>query len=170
MTPDAQSTAATGLDPDAAALAAELRGLVGKLRRRFREASGDGDLTNSQIATLVRLERDGAATVSALARAEGMRPQSMSAVIAPLLDRGLLVGAPDPRDGRQTLISLTERCRQWIADGRAARQDWLTRTVQAQLSPAERAQVAAALPLLRRLVGESDAPAAEPAAPTRTPA
>ncbi|MBV8380007.1 MAG: MarR family transcriptional regulator [Paucibacter sp.] len=143
-----------GLAPDAAALATDLRGLVGKLRRRLREQSNDGDLTNSQLATLIRLENDGPATASGLARAEGMRPQSMSAVIAPLVAAGWVVGAPDPNDGRQTLFSLTDLCRQWIQEGRAARQDWLTRAVQAHLTPAERAQVAAAVVLLKRLVGD----------------
>ena len=146
------------LAPDAAALATELRGLVGKLRRRLREQSNDGDLTQSQLATLIRLEKDGPATASGLARAEGMRPQSMSAVIAPLVAAKLLVGAPDPSDGRQTLFAITDTCRQWIQEGRAARQDWLTRAVQTNLNPAERAQVAEAVALLKRLVGEGQPP------------
>jgi len=153
-----KTPAADDLAHDAAALATELRGLVGKLRRRLREQSNDGDLTNSQLATLIRLENDGPSTVSALARAEGMRPQSMSAVIAPLAAAGLVAGAPDPSDGRQTLFSLTDACRRWIQEGRAARQDWLTRNVQAHLTPAERAQVAAAIELLKRLVGEGPPP------------
>ncbi|MBN3809764.1 MarR family transcriptional regulator, partial [Paraburkholderia sp. Ac-20347] len=56
----------------AGALAGDLRALVGKLRRRMREQGSAGDFTPSQIAVLLRLERDGAATVSSLARAEGM--------------------------------------------------------------------------------------------------
>ena len=135
----------------AATLAQDLRGLVGRLKRRLREQSNGGDLTPSQVAVLLRLEKEGAATTSALARAEGMRPQSMGTVIAALESAGLVHGAPDPADGRQTLLSLTDACRDWIGQGRAARQDWLARTIQAQLSPQEQAQLGAAIPLLRRL-------------------
>ncbi|MDE1147710.1 MAG: MarR family transcriptional regulator [Azospirillaceae bacterium] len=138
----------------AAAVAAELRALVGKLRRRLREQASPGDFTPSQISVLQRLERQGPATVSSLARAEGMRPQSMSATVAPLEAAGLLSGAPDPNDGRQTLLSLTDHCRRLLADGRAARQDWLTRTLQSRLSVAEQHQVAVAIELLKRLAGE----------------
>ena len=136
----------------AAALAQDLRGLAGQLKRRLREQADTGDLTPSQIAVLLRLERDGPATTSALARAESMRPQSMGSVIAALEAAGLVSGEPDAKDGRQTILSLTERCRQWLREGRAARQDWLSHTIQDRLSPQEQEQLAAALLLLRRLV------------------
>ena len=42
----------------------------------------------------------------------------------------------------------------WLREGRAARQDWLTRTILARLSAAEQDQLAAAMPLLQRLVAE----------------
>lgn len=132
-------------------LAQDLRGFSGKLKRRLREQADIGDLTPSQTAVLLRLESDGPATTSGLARAEGMRPQSMGAVIAVLEAAGLVAGAPDPADGRQTLLSLTDHCRRWIAEGRAARQDWLSRIIEARLSPEEQDQLAAAMPLLQRL-------------------
>jgi DNA-binding MarR family transcriptional regulator len=138
----------------AAALAQALRGFAGKLKRRLREHSDAGDLTPSQTAVLLRLESDGPATTSRLARSEGMRPQSMRVVVAALEAAGLVAGAPDPADGRQTLLSLTHRCREWIAHGRADRQDWLTRTIGARLSPVEQDQLAAAIPLLQRLIEE----------------
>jgi DNA-binding MarR family transcriptional regulator len=135
-------------------LAQELRAFTGKLKRRLRDQADAGDLTPSQTTVLLRLESDGPATTSSLARAEGMRPQSMGAVIGALEAAGLVAGAPDPADGRQTLLSLTERCREWLAHGRAARQDWLSRTIDARLSPEEQEQLAAALPLLDRLIEE----------------
>jgi DNA-binding MarR family transcriptional regulator len=135
-----------------AALAQEIGGLSGKLKRRLREQGNVGDLTPSQIAVLLRLEKDGPATTSELARAEAMRPQSMGAVIIALESASLVCGAPDPQDGRKTLLSLTDACRRWISEGRAARQDWLSRTIQSRLSPQEQEQLATALTLLRRLV------------------
>lgn len=138
----------------ASALAQDLRAFVGKMKRRLRDQGHVGDLTPSQVSVLLRLEKDGSATVSTLARAEGMRPQSMAPVIAALEKAGLVSGAPDPADGRQTLISLTDACRKWIEEGRAARQDWLTRTLQARLSPKELDEVAKAVEHLMRLVDD----------------
>jgi DNA-binding MarR family transcriptional regulator len=97
------------------------------------------------------VEKDGPATVSSLARAEGMRPQSMSAVIAPLEEMGFVAGAADPNDGRKTFMSLTKACKKSIEDGRAARQDWLARAIQQKLSPQEQKQVSSAIHLLARL-------------------
>jgi DNA-binding MarR family transcriptional regulator len=136
----------------ASALAAELRTIIGKLKRRLREHGSVGDLTPSQISVILRLESEGSATVSSLARTEGMRPQSMATVIGALEAAGLVRGAPDPSDGRQTLLSLSKTCRKWLQDGRAARQDWLTRTIQAKLSAQEQEKLAAAIELLARLV------------------
>jgi DNA-binding MarR family transcriptional regulator len=135
-------------------LAGELRALVGKLRRRMREQVDAGDFTPSQVAVLLRLEQEGAATVTALARAEGVRPQSMGATVAALEAAGMVEGQPDPRDGRQVILSLTQSCRQWITHGRAAREDWLTRTMQERLTPEEQATLAIGVGLLKRLVGE----------------
>ena len=137
-----------------AALATELRAVTGKMKRRLREQASVGDLTPSQVSAVLRLERDGAATASGLARAEGMRPQSMAAVIAALEGAGLVSGAPDPNDGRQTLISLTDACRRWIEEGRAARQDWLSRTIAARLNTDEQDELVSAVALIRRLIDE----------------
>ncbi|ACI52152.1 transcriptional regulator, MarR family [Gluconacetobacter diazotrophicus PA1 5] len=134
------------------ALAAELRLVLGALVRRLREQADAGDLTSAQKSVLLRLERDGPMTGSALARAEAMRPQSMGAIIAALLAAGHVSATPDPSDGRQTIVSLTDRFRHWIGAGRAARQDWLFRTVQARLTAPEQDQLAAAVDLLKRLL------------------
>ncbi len=138
----------------ASTLAAELRAVSGKLKRRLREHGGRHDLTPSQVSVLLRLEKEDSATVSSLARAEGMRPQSMRAIVTPLRESGLIRGAPDPSDGRQTLMSLTPKCLKWIQEGRAARQDWLTAAISRKLSAHEQEKLQAALELLTRLVEE----------------
>ena len=138
----------------ASALAQDLRALMGKLKRRLRDQADVGDLTPTQVSVLLRLEKDGPATASKLARAEGMRPQSIAPVIAVLEGAGLLSGAPDPADRRQTLLSLTGKCCTWVEQGRAARQDWLTRTLQARLSPQEQDEVAKTVELLKRLADD----------------
>lgn len=136
----------------ASALAVELRAVFGKLKRKLREQGGRDDLTPSQVSVLLRLEKDGPAAVSSLARAEGMRPQSMSAIITSLLEAGLVSGSPDPNDRRRTLMSLSRKCQKLLRDGRAARQDWLTTTIQKKLSTQEQEKLAAAVNLLARLI------------------
>jgi DNA-binding MarR family transcriptional regulator len=133
-------------------LAVEMRTVFRKLKLRVREHGGGNDLTPSQAAVLLRLEMDGSATVSSLARAEGMRPQSMSAIVAPLQEAGLVKGAPDPGDGRQTLMSLTPKCLKWLQEGRAARQDWMTTIIAEKLSVQEQEKLQEALELLKKLV------------------
>lgn len=136
------------------ALAQDLRALMGKLKRRLRDQAHVGDLTPSQVSVLLRLETDGPATASSLARAEGMRPQSMVPVLGTLEGAGFVTGTPDPADGRQTLFALTEAFRASVEEGRAARQDWLTHTLQARLSPQEQDEVARAVALLKRLIDD----------------
>jgi DNA-binding MarR family transcriptional regulator len=136
----------------ASALAAELRAILGKLKRKLREQSGGSDLTPSQVSVLLRLEKGGSAAVSSLARVEGMRPQSMSAIVTSLLEAGLVCGATDPKDGRQTLMSISRKCQKLLKEGRAARQDWLTTTIQKKLSAHEQKKLAASVDLLTRLV------------------
>jgi DNA-binding MarR family transcriptional regulator len=136
----------------ASALAAELHTLSKKLKRRLQEQASAGDLTPSQTSVLGHLNRDGAMTVTALARAEGVRSQSMGATIAVLEAAGLVEGSPDPADGRQTILSLTRACRELIRSGRAARHEWLLRAIQTKLTAQEQEQLAAAMKLLNRLV------------------
>ncbi|TCR78718.1 MarR family transcriptional regulator [Rhizobium sp. BK376] len=111
-----------------------------------------GELTQSQIAVILRLESGGPATTSGLARAEGMRPQSMGSIVVALQSAGMIQGVPDSSDGRQTVLSLTDACRKRLQEGRAMRQDWLSKTIATKLSSEEREQLASHLKLLMRLV------------------
>jgi DNA-binding MarR family transcriptional regulator len=137
--------------PQLTALVGELRVVFTKLKRRLREQADAGDFTDSQKSVLLRLERDGPATVSMLARAEGVRPQSMRMTVAALEAAGVVRGEPDPNDGRQTFLNLTPAFLKILRTGRAAREDWLFRALQTQLAPRERAQLLAAVKLLNRL-------------------
>ncbi len=138
----------------AAALAGDLRVVLSRLNRRLREQGHPGDLTSSQKSVLLRLERDGPMTVTTLARAEGVRPQSMGATVAGLQAAGLLSGAPDAADGRQTILSLTPACTELIRTIRTAREDWLFAVIEAKLTPAEQRKLADAVVLLERLLDQ----------------
>jgi len=141
----------TSKSPQLASLAGELRVAVSKLIRRGREQAHAGDFTNAQKSVILRLERDGPATVSMLARAEGVRPQSMRITVAALETADVVSGKPDPKDGRQTFLRLTPSFLKILKTGRAAKEDWLFRALKTQLAPREQEQLAAAVNLLSRL-------------------
>ncbi|MFD0578937.1 MarR family winged helix-turn-helix transcriptional regulator [Dactylosporangium darangshiense] len=92
--------------PAAAAAARDLVVVFRRLRARLRELPSGG-LTPSQTSVLVRLHRDGASTTTALALAEGVRSQSMTATLSALDDLGLIERSPDPDDGRRHIIALS---------------------------------------------------------------
>jgi DNA-binding MarR family transcriptional regulator len=133
---------------DSALLASELRLIVGRLIRRMR---AEGRFPLAQGAVLGRLDRCGAATVSALAAAERVRPQSMSQTVSELEADGLVSRRPDPTDRRQLLVELTDAGHATLADERRQREGWLARAIAEDLSSAERAALERAIEPLRRL-------------------
>ncbi|WP_232246775.1 MarR family winged helix-turn-helix transcriptional regulator [Kitasatospora mediocidica] len=139
------------MSTDTARIAADLRACLGPLVRRLRQVKPDGELTLSQTSALVRLDRDGPATATELAAAEGIRPQSMGSIVATLLERGLVAREPDPSDGRRVVLSLTESGREGLRGAREERARRLTEAIDAELTPAEQQQLAAAIPLLERI-------------------
>jgi DNA-binding MarR family transcriptional regulator len=66
------------------------------------------DFSWTQKAVLSRLE-NGPATSAELARAEGVKPQSMGVAIALLEEMDLVEKKPDPADGRQMNVKLTAK-------------------------------------------------------------
>jgi DNA-binding MarR family transcriptional regulator len=141
-----------GLAPAGPApLAAGLRAALGPLVRRLRQVRPDGELTLSQTSVLVRLDREGPTTGSQLASGEGVRPQSMAAILAGLHERGLVVREADPADGRRILVSLSAAGREGLRGARREKGRRLTQAIADELTPGEQATLADALPLLERI-------------------
>ena len=63
----------------------------------------------TQKAVLRRLEKHGPATAADLARAEGVKPQSMGTAMGLLEKMGLVERKAHPTDGRQINIKLTAK-------------------------------------------------------------
>jgi DNA-binding MarR family transcriptional regulator len=127
------------------ALAGDLRIAIGQMFRRLR-AEQDG-FTLSQGAVLGRLIREGSQSVSDLAAAERVRPQSMAQTVADLETAGLVDRTPDPDDGRRALVDLTEAGMEAILVSRRVREGWLAEEIE-KLPPADRAALARATEIL----------------------
>jgi DNA-binding MarR family transcriptional regulator len=131
-----------------ASAASELRLVLGQLVRRLRR---EYTFPVAQATVLSRLDREGPQTTSALAAAERVRPQSMAQTIAELAADELVARHPDPADGRQILIELTEQGRDRLHEERRRREGWLAEAIAAELTVEEQQVLIAAVPLLRRL-------------------
>lgn len=123
---------------------------VGQLLRRLRADANPGGLNLSQTAALARLDENGGMTTADLARAEAMKPQSMSTILASLEQEGLVERSPHPTDGRQILFSLTTQGVDARRKRSTAKQEWLLAAV-AKLDPAEQQTLLSAAMLIRNL-------------------
>lgn len=83
----------------------------------------------TQKAILSRLEKDGPATSADLARAEGIKPQSMGTAIASLGEMGFVERKAHPTDGRQMNIKLTPKGIALRKRTREAKQTWLSNAI-----------------------------------------
>ncbi|WP_030605318.1 MarR family winged helix-turn-helix transcriptional regulator [Streptomyces fulvoviolaceus] len=140
-----------GITDSAARAARDLRVVFSRLRRRIREVAEDEELTPPQVSALTLVAKHEAATASALATAEGVRPQSMATTLAALDRHGLIRRSPDPDDGRSRLVTLTDAGRSRVEGDRQAREEWLARALQDRYTEDERRKVLDGLALLERL-------------------
>ncbi|WNE95879.1 MarR family transcriptional regulator [Streptomyces luomodiensis] len=140
-----------GMSASAVRAAHEIRVVIGRLRRRFKETYDNEELTPSQTSVLSRLSKEGPASTSDLAAAERVRPQSMAATLGALDERGLIQRRPDPHDGRRQLVSVSEAGGAFLADKRRAGEEWLARSLETGYTEAERQTILEALALLDRL-------------------
>jgi DNA-binding MarR family transcriptional regulator len=121
-----------------------------RLARRLRAERDDLSLSLTQLAALSTLDRHGPMSPGTLADHERVQPPSITRVVAGLEERGLVERLPHPTDRRQQVIALTPAGRTLVADHRRRKDAWLSGQL-AQLTEAERAALAAAIPVLDRL-------------------
>ncbi|MBV9046861.1 MAG: MarR family transcriptional regulator [Solirubrobacterales bacterium] len=136
----------TTVDP--ALTASELRVVLGQLVRRLR---AENRLPLPHASALGRLDREGPQTVSELAAAERVRPQSMAQTVGELESDGLIERQPDPADRRRALVQLTDEGRTMLQADRRQREGWLARAIVDDLSEEEQAVLGRAVQLLRRV-------------------
>ena len=137
-----------GKAPDNAAI--EFAQSIGLLVRRIRAAAAGHELSLSESAVLARLAKDGPATTAELARAESVRPQSMSATVATLEEMGLVHRKPHPTDGRQVKLELTAKGTAVRNRAKDAKRTWLAQAI-AQLNDEDREILFKAGRIIKRL-------------------
>ena len=143
----------TAPDPASAAptdLAEELRLTIARLARRIRQHQGS-NLTPSQYSALATIERHGPIRLSDLAIAERIAPPTITKIVAALEETGQVQRKVDPEDRRSAHVQLTAKGRTALQQLRTERTAYLRSRI-AQLDPADRERLEAALPLLAALV------------------
>lgn len=123
---------------------------IGLLVRRVRAAAASHELSLTESAVMARLAKDGPATTANLARAEGMKPQSMGATVAALEELGMVERRPHPTDGRQVNIELTVKGAEVRQRARDAKRTRLLQAVS-RLDAREQETLFAAARIMKRL-------------------
>ncbi|HYJ68495.1 MAG TPA: MarR family transcriptional regulator [Nocardioidaceae bacterium] len=132
-----------------AGLASSLAVSVSRLSRRLRKER-HSDLSPTQLSALGSLMRKGPLTLGALARSENVQPPSMTRTVNCLEDMGMVVRQPDPDDGRQVLLRVSEPGLELLNAERKRRDAWLAQRL-IELEPQERAVLREAAVILERL-------------------
>jgi DNA-binding MarR family transcriptional regulator len=123
---------------------------IGLLVRRVRAAAASHELSLTEAAVMARLDKEGPATTANLARAEGMKPQSMGTTVAALEEMGMVERKPHPTDGRQVNIELTAKGAAVRKSTRDAKRTWLAQAI-VQLDEQEQQTLFKAGEIIRRL-------------------
>lgn len=126
----------------------ELRLALQRLVRDIRRNREPG-LSDSQLAVMFHLAK-GDLFPSELAELESIAPPSINRTLNGLESSGLVERRQVDDDGRRVRVRLTDDGRAAIEQTRRLRDEWFSRRL-AELSPAERAELDAVVPLLRRL-------------------
>ena len=133
----------------------ELAGVVERLVTWLRRSTAVPGYSVTSRLTLARLQADGPARISDLARLEGVTQPAMTGLVNRLEGEGMVTRTADPTDARAALVALTDPGRAFVETRRAERSRVLAGRV-GRLSDADRAAILAALPALDRLSNLTD--------------
>jgi DNA-binding MarR family transcriptional regulator len=133
--------------------AVRLAMVVTRLRSRIRIESGlrSTGIPISQIAVLSRIIEEGPTTAAALAASEHVTQQAIAQSLATLEKRGLVTKTRDPGDGRKSLVSATESGHALLASIKASSDAWLSRAIEAAVTPDERSALETTIEILQRI-------------------
>jgi DNA-binding MarR family transcriptional regulator len=133
-----------------------LRVSLARLSRRLRRHEVAG-LTPTQLAALATVENSGPMRLGDLAAAEGVAPSTLTRLVTALEDIGYVKRNADPSDARASTLAITPLGHETLERIRGESNLVLAKSLR-ELSPAQRAALAAALPVLEQL---AEPPAAD---------
>src|SRR5262245_56761552 len=121
------------------------------LLRRLRREDDASGLPAPQLSALSVLVFGGPITLGALAAAEQVRPPTITKLVATLEASGLVEREPGDGGRRIVRVKATTRGAKLLQEGRQRRVASLAEAL-AELTAADRAKLAQALPILERVV------------------
>jgi DNA-binding MarR family transcriptional regulator len=133
------------------AAARELRQAMARLTRRFRAQRSESTVGMAKIALLGLLYREGAMTVTELAAAQAIQPQSLTRIVTELAEGGQLTRRGDARDRRRVLLEITPAGLALLSAEMRPRDSWLETVMSERLSQEERDVLSVAARLMNRL-------------------
>ena len=138
-------------DADPNALADRLHSAAIHLLRRLRREDDASGLPAPQLSALSVIVFGGPITLGDLARAEQVRPPTITKVVATLEEAGLVVRDVDANDRRIVRVKATAHGGKLLQEGRRRRVAALTSSL-AGLSAEDRTLLARAVPVIERIV------------------
>ena len=134
-------------------LASDMRTVLTRLIKKLRTKSSlSGHLSLTERSTIALLDAHKELLASELAAMEKVTTQSMSQILAHLLELGYIHRKPSPTDGRKFIISLSKTGTKVLHDVRNARDEWLNNALQQTCTAEEQATLQRALGVLTKLV------------------
>jgi DNA-binding MarR family transcriptional regulator len=134
-------------------LAAELRPVVLRLARGLRKETEQVGITARQATLLWLIKRSPGLSLAELAAEEDISPPALSGHVDRLETAGLVERTRSDTDRRRVGLRLTDEGEQLLRRVRARRTTWLAARTRS-LDPEELEAIEAALPALRRLLGD----------------
>lgn len=136
---------------DALALADQLHSAAIHLLRHLRKEDDASGLSAPRLSALSVVVFGGPMTLGQLARAEQVKPPTMTRIVTGLEKDGLVRRGCDKRDRRLTRIHATPKGQKVLVAGRARRVELLASAVK-RLGATELAELGRGVQLLRQLI------------------
>ena len=122
-----------------------------RLARRLRQSAPSAELTGGGLGLLITLYRGGPMSAAALARCEGLQPQSLSRLLARMERDGLIERQADLADRRRGVIVVTHRGLGALDWAMSQRRRWLSAVMTDRLDARERSILLQAAELMLRI-------------------
>lgn len=134
-------------------LATDLRTVVTRLVKKLRKQSTTGQkLSLTARSVIAQLDQHKELLPTELAAMEKITTQSMSQLLAQLLEMGIINRTLSTEDKRKVLISLTPYGQELITQVRHEREEWLSQAISQVCTPEEQELLQKAIGPLSRLV------------------